>query len=107
MFVGLDKLTPLDDSSSKSSKKGESSPSNIASRIKETVMPSFLKGKNEENCFQGDIRSQDVANMLKIDERVVTFVKNDRPIRATVRFKGEDRDRNGKLRTVVGLELVS
>ena len=107
MFVGLDKLTPRDDSISKSSKRAESHQSNIASRIKETVMTSFLKGKNEENCARGDIENQEVKNVLKIGQRVVTFIKNDRLVRGTVRYIGKDRDRNGKLFSIVGLELVS
>ena len=104
MFVGLDKLTPRGDPTSKSSKKAESHSSNIASRIKvkETVMPSFLKGKNEENCAQGDNEK-----LLKINQRAVTFLKNDRPVRGCVRYIGKDTDRNGKKRTTVGLELVS
>ena len=90
MFVGLDKLTPRDDSNSKSSKKGESYQSNIGSRIKETVMP-------EETCSQGDIEK-----LLKIGQRVVTFLENNRPLRGCVRFIGKD-----KSRPIVGLELVS
>ena len=45
--------------------------------------------------------------MIEIDQRVVTFVKDDCPIRGLVRFIGEDRDQYGKLRTIVGLKLVS
>ena len=107
MFVGFDKLTPRYDSISKSSKRAESYPSTFASRLMATIWPSFWKGKNEENCAQVDIGSQDAMNMLKRDQRVVTFIENDRPLRGVVRFIGEDRDENGKLRTVVGLELVS
>ena len=100
MFVGLDKLTPRDDS--KSTKKGESHQSNIASRIKETVLPSFLKGKNEENCAQSD-----TEKLLKIYQRVVTFLENNRPVRGCVRYIEKDIGWNGKTRTTVGLELVS
>ena len=108
MFVGLDKLTPRDDCISKSSKRAESYPSTIASRMKETVMPSFLKGKNEENCAQGDIENPEVENILKTGQRVVTFINDDRTIRGTVRYIGKDRDRrNGEMFTIVGLELVS
>ena len=102
MFVGLDKLTPRDDSVSKSSKRAESHSSNLASRIKETVMPSFLKGRNEENCAQGD-----TEKLLRIDQRVVTFLENNRPVRGCVRYIGKDIDRNGKMMKTVGLELVS
>ena len=100
MFVGLDKLTPRDDS--KSSKKGGSHQTNIASRIKETVLPSFLKGKNGENCVQDD-----TEKLLKMYQRVVTFLENNHLVRGCVRYIGKDIDRNGKMRTTVGLELVS
>ena len=70
-------------------------------------MTSFLKGKNEENCAQDDIENQEVENILKIDQRVVTFIKDDRLVRGFVRYIGKDRDRNGKMFTIVGLELVS
>ena len=107
MFVGLGRLTPRDDSILKFSKRAESYPSNIASRMKETVMPSFLKGKNEENCAQGDIENQEVENILKTGQRVVAFIKNDRLVRGFVRYIGKDGDRNEKMFTIVGLELVS
>ena len=106
MFVGLDKLTPRDDSISKSWKRAEGHQSNFASRLKETVMPSFLKGKNEENWVQGGFEDQ-VEKMLKIDQRVVTFLESNRPLRGSVRFIGKERDGDGKSRTMVGLELVS
>ena len=99
MFVGLDKLTPRDIYDSKSSKKGES---NISSRIKETVLPSFLKGKKEENCAQGDSEK-----LLEIYQRAVTFLENNRPVRERVCYIGADFDQDGKVRTIVGLELVS
>ena len=70
-------------------------------------MPSFLKGKNEENCVQGGFEDQEVKKMLKMDQRVVTFLENNRPVRGSVRFIGKDKDRNGKSFATVGLELVS
>ena len=102
MFVGLDKLTPRGNPISKSSKRAESHSRNIASRIKETGIPSFLKGRNEENFVQGD-----TEKLLKIDQRAVTFLENNRPVRGCVRYIGKDFDWNGKKRTIVGLELVS
>ena len=102
MFVELDKLTPRDDSILKSSKRAESHSSNIASRIRETVLPLFLKGRNEDNCAQGDNEK-----LLKIYQRVVIFLEDNRPVRGCVRYIGKDIDRNGKKRTTVGLELVS
>ena len=65
-------------------------------------MPSFWKGRNEENCAEGGFENQEVEKMLKIDQRVVTFLENNRPIRGFVRFIGKE-----KSRTIVGLELVS
>ena len=100
MFVGLGKLAPRDDS--KSSKKGESHLSSIASRITEAVLSSYWKGKNEENCVQDD-----TEKLLKMYQRVVTFLENNHPVRGCVRYIGKDIDRNGKRRTIVGLELVS
>ena len=94
MFVGLDKLTPRDDSISKSSKRAESHQSSIVLRPKEIIItPTFWKGKNEENCVQG--------------QRVVTFIQINRPVRGCVRYIGKDIDRNGKMGTTVGLKLVS
>ena len=86
MFVALDKLTPRDDSNSKMHQR----------------YTDMWKEKNEQNCAQGD-----TEKLLKIGQRVVTILKNYRPVRGSVRYIGNDRDRNGKLRTVVGLELVS
>ena len=40
-----------------------------------------------------------------INERVVTFA-GVYPVRGTVRYIGEDKDSNGQIRTIVGLELV-
>lgn len=65
-------------------------------------MPSFFKGKNESNVSQGRI-----GNHLEVDQRVVTYLAGDHPRRGWVRYIGEDKDRNGQLQTVVGLELVS
>ena len=65
-------------------------------------MPSSWKGKNEETCSQGDTKK-----LLKNDQRVVTLLENDRPVRGRVRFIGKVRHRNGKSQSIVGLELVS
>ena len=48
-----------------------------------------------------------MENRLKIDQRVVTFLAGEQPVRGVVRYIGKDKDRNGKMQTVVGLELVS
>ena len=100
VFVALDKLTPCQDFDSKSPKspnREESSASNFASRI----IPSFFKGKNDQNVPQKRADCE-----LEIDDRVVTF-DGDAPVRGTVRYIGEDKDSNGQVHTVVGLELVS
>ena len=105
VFVGLDKITPLEDSDvtslPKSPKRDENAQVNFTTRLKETVMPSFLKGKNDGKSLR-----ERTDFVLKIDQRVVTFVK-DVPIRGTVRFIGDEKDSStGYVRTVVGLELV-
>jgi len=65
-------------------------------------MPSFFKGKNKPSLSLGSME-----NRLKIDQRVVTFLAGEQPVRGVVRYIGKDKDRNGKMQTVVGLELVS
>jgi len=60
-----------------------------------------LKGKNEPNLSLGSME-----NRLEIDQRVVTFLTGDQPIRGVVRYIGKDKDRSGKMQTIVGLELV-
>jgi len=46
-----------------------------------------------------------MENRLEIDQRVVTFLTGDQPIRGVVRYIGKDKDRSGKMQTIVGLEL--
>ena len=41
------------------------------------------------------------------NQRVVTLLENKRPVRGFVRYIGEDKDQNGRMQTIVGLELVS
>lgn len=102
VFVGLDKLTPRvhGDSEAKSTKKGESHQSTVVSRLKESIIPSSWKGKNEPDFYQGVVECA-----LKTDQRVVTFLDDKHPVRGSVRFIGKDKDRHGKTYTVVGLEL--
>jgi len=66
----------------------------------DTVMPSFLKLKNE-----GKSPQEKINQALEIDQRVVTFIK-DYPVRGTVRYIGREEDASGNMRTIVGLELV-
>ena len=65
-------------------------------------MSSDLKEKKEENCAQSD-----TEKLLKIGQRVVAFLEDNQPVRGSVHSVGNDIDRNGKSRTIVGLELVS
>ena len=79
--MALDKLTPREDPDSKSPPKSPKRDGNVRvnlkSRIEDTVMPSFLKGKNEQK--------------FKIDQRVVTFIK-DYPARGRVLCISEEKD---------------
>ena len=105
VFVGLDKLTPRDDSDAKSPPKspnrGENVQGNFKSRLMDTVMPSFFKGKSERKSLQ-----ERTDQRLEIGQRVVTFIK-DSPARGTVRYIGKEEDKSGNVRTIVGLEMVS
>ena len=102
VFVGLDKLTPLEDSDlkspPKSSKRNKSAQPNFVSRLKDTVVPSFLKGKNDQRLKRTDYK-------LLIGQRVVAFT-DGAPIRGIVRYIGEEKNLNGQVHTIVGLELV-
>ena len=104
VLVGLDKLTPREDSDSKSPpkspKRDENVQSNFKSRLMDTVMPSFLKGKSERKSLQERINQG-----LEINQRVVTFI-TDFPARGTVRYIGQEEDGRGNVRTIVGLEMV-
>ena len=85
--------------SSKIAKKDENIQAKLKSSLKDSIL-SFWKGKQEQMSFQG------IDGVLKIDERVVTFI-NDSPARGTVRYIGEERDSTGNVYIIVGLELVS
>ena len=58
------------------------------------------KGKKEQKS-----PCKTIDNALQTDERVVTF-REDYPVRGTVRYIGEEKDANGNVRTIVGLEMV-
>ena len=96
-------MTPREDEedlkSSKIAKKDENIQAKLKSSLKDSIL-SFWKGKQEQMSFQ------EIYGVLKVDERVVTFV-NDRPARGTVRYIGEERDSTGNVYIIVGLELVS
>ncbi|XP_078367475.1 ubiquitin carboxyl-terminal hydrolase CYLD-like [Oculina patagonica] len=103
VFVGLDKLSPPEDPDSKSPpkspKRDENAQANFKSRLKDTVVPSFLKGKSEQKLHQDR-----TDKVLKIYQRVVAFI-GDHPVRGTVRYIGEEKDPSGKTHTIVGLEM--
>jgi len=84
----------------KSPKRDENSQANFTSRLKDTVLPSFLKGRGDQKQPRERIES-----VLEIDQRVVTFVK-DMPIRGTVRYIGDEKDSSSYVQRIVGLELV-
>ncbi|KAL9975206.1 hypothetical protein ACROYT_G012338 [Oculina patagonica] len=108
VFVGFDKLKlredPGTDSPPSSPKRNKNSQANIKSRLKDMVMPSFLKGKHEQKSSKNGIDSV----IFEVGQRVVTFI-GDYPAqswkRGTVRYIGQEKDASGKMRTVVGLEM--
>ena len=95
-------MTPREDEgdskSSKIAKKDENIQAKLKLSLKDSIL-SFWKGKQEQRSFQG------IDGVLKMDERVVTFI-NDSPARGTVRYIGEERDSTGNVYIIVGLELV-
>jgi len=66
----------------------------------DTVVPSFLKGKNERKSPPLKINQP-----LEIYQRIVTFI-GGYPFRGTVRYIGQEEDASGNMCTIVGLELV-
>ncbi|KAL9975244.1 hypothetical protein ACROYT_G012380 [Oculina patagonica] len=98
VFVGLDKLKPREDPDPNSPPRSPNR-DDFKSWLKDTVIPSFMKGKNEQKFPQDRINK-----VLEIDQRVVTFIE-DYPTRGTVRYIGQEKDASGNLRTIVGLEL--
>ena len=103
VFVGLDKLRPREDGddlkSSKIAKKDEDIQAKLKSSLKDSIS-SFWKAKCEQRSFGG------IDGVLKIDDRVVTFIK-DSPARGNVRHIGEEKNSTGNVYKIVGLELVS
>jgi len=92
VFVGLDKLRPREVFDSKSSERDENSQANFKSRLEK-------KGKSDGQSPQERIKQE-----LEIEQRVVTFIE-DRPVRGTVRYIGQEEDGSGNMRTIVGLEM--
>lgn len=97
VFVGLDKLTPLEDSPENQNvkRKGGTVQASVTSFIKESL-PSFRKGKNEQKSSM-----EMTEHGLESGQRVVVFIE-DKPAKGIVRYIG---DENGK--KIVGLEMVS
>ena len=71
----------------------------LKSSLKDSIS-SFWKGKHEQRprSFQG------IDGVLKIYDRVVTFIK-DSPARGTVEYIGVEIDSTGTVYIIVGLEL--
>ena len=74
-------------------------PKKRKSRLMDTVLPPFWKGKSEHKSLQG-------IKDIEMHQRVVAFLDDNRAIRGHVRYIGEHKDRSGNLLTLVGLELV-
>ena len=95
-------MTPREDEgdskSSKIAKKDENIQAKLKLSLKDSIL-SFWKGKQEQRSFQG------IDGVLKMDERVVTFINNS-PARGSVRYIGEEKDSTGNVYIIVGLELV-
>ena len=95
-------MTPREDEgdskSSKIAKKDENIQAKLKLSLKDSIL-SFWKGKQEQRSFQG------IDGVLKMDERVVTFINNS-PARGSVRYIGEEKDSTGSVYIIVGLELV-
>ena len=84
--------------STKIATKDENIQAILKSSLKDSVL-SFWKAKCEQRSFEG------IDGVLKMDERVVTFIK-DSPARGTVRYIGREVDLHGDFCIIVGLELV-
>ena len=96
-------MTPRDDKDDLKSTKIAEKDENIQAILRSSLMDSivsFWKGKRIQRSSQG------INGVLKIDERVVTFIR-DSPARGTVRYIGEEVGSTGNVYTIVGLELVS
>ena len=95
-------MTPREDEgdskSSKIAKKDENIQAKLKLSLKDSIL-SFWKGKQEQRSFHG------IYGVLKIDERVVTFINNS-PARGSVRYIGEEKDSSGNVYLIVGLALV-
>ena len=84
--------------SSKITKKGEHIQAKLKSSLHDSIL-SFWKGKQMPRSFQG------IDGVLKICDRVVTFIK-DSPARGTVEYIGEEIELTANVYIIVGLELV-
>ena len=92
-------MTPRDDKDDLKSTKIAEKDENIQAELMDSIL-SFWKGKRIQRSSQG------INGVLRIDERVVTFIEGS-PARGTVRYIGEEVDSTGNVYTIVGLELVS
>ena len=85
-------MTPRDDEDDLKSTK-------IETGLMDSIL-SFWQGKQSQRSSQG------INGVLRIDERVMTFIKGS-PVRGTVRYIGDEVDSTGNDDIILGLELVS
>ena len=96
-------MTPRDDEDDLKSTKIAEKDENIQAKLRSGLMDSILsfwQGKQSQRSSQG------INGVLRIDERVMTFIKGS-PVRGTVRYIGDEVDSTGNDDIILGLELVS
>ena len=96
-------MTPRDDEDDLKSIKIAEKDENIQAKprlsLRDSIL-SFWKGKQNQRSSHG------INGVVRIDERVVTFIEGS-PARGTVQYIGEEVDSTGNVYTIVGLKLVS
>ena len=70
-----------------------------------TEKDEHIQAKFKSSLKDSILSFQGIDEVLMIDDRVVTFIK-DSPARGTVRYFGEEVDSTGNAYIIVGLELV-
>ena len=105
VFVGFDKLAPLEDDNSELTTASDSPKRDDHCEVNMTeldlLFPSLGKGKSDSELPQ----ARDLDS-FKINQRVVTFHDKDPPLRGTVHYTGDTEDSSGHVKSVAGLELV-
>ena len=69
----------------------------IKSRLSRIRLSQLFRGKGE---VKGRIDPE-----LEVNQRIVTFI-DDHESRGTVRYIGEEKDSNGNVQNILGLEMV-